>query len=416
MTSANFKTLEDPLRHFFGRTCVKLSNNDATCIKVLSNGKKAFDELEYGEFIFVLTKNAVREGRQSKIQKLFSAHAVNKSTIDELHYAANLRNKYFHVAGFHTPDSKEQLGDLLIVQRVVDSLSKLCEPDVETANLLAVLDKGIEELIIQVAQATKPDQFDTEGEKQILGPEDRNFLVETFKGMTQEIFAATSNGHVATQDHDSSPLLTNTLTDLQRGVRAIEKKIAPMDALKGRMDGLEMNIINKVSDVHTAVEALSDMNALEGASNHPGPDSRDDWETDDFYADDDEIEIVDEDRDNEEPVETTYDFTDSSHNQVLKLLKTLPPPIDIPRRLNRWQARDEMISLRKRIWRETGEGPCADGLLRKSMIDEFLEYLPISAHDANHRMKWLLKSVSPAQLPYLEDVCSIISRMEALDN
>ncbi len=80
--------------------------------------------------------------------------------------------------------------------------------------------------------------------------------------------------------------------------------------------------------------------------------------------------------------------------------------------LNSWQARDEMISLRKRIWQETGEGPSAEGLLRKSMIDEFLRVLPPTTDLANKRMKWLLASVSDAQLPYLHDVCSITCRVE----
>ena len=402
-----FKSLEDPLRHFFGRLCIQWSNNDTSCLDEDFPNRKTFETMQYKDFLKLLTKSA-NFNRFEKVWTLFENYEIEKSTLDELHFIRNLRDKYSHLSGFSNPHSKDQLADLVIIQRSVEALSRFCEENAETNQLLDILDRSIEELIVQVAQVTKPERFDTDGEKQILSSEDRDFFTNTIREITYEVQASSSPRESETNSLNGPVHISEgEFASIKKQLLDIEKKLSPMNSLKGKIEGIEAKVLSNIRDLHSTVDSMY-LDLREG----------------DFFVSDNDN---DEDgiRNNNELEYSDLEFDDSDGNEVIEdeRLTDLENLIEkIQRQLQQevakissWEARDELISLRKRIWQETGEGPSADGLLRKSMIDEFLEYRPSSVEDANVRMKWILNSVSPAQLPYLEDVCSIVSKV-ALPN
>lgn len=420
MTEIYFKNLEEPLRHFFGRVCVDLSDNDPNCLEVLRGNKSSFQKLEYKEFIILLLKHLERNDG-GKSFNLFSKHILENNTVDDLRFAQNLRNKYFHGVGLDTAhNSDDQMADLIVVRRLVRELAKLCDPCDETDQLLALLDGGLVNLIAQVAQVTLPDQFDLEGEKQILSNVDREFISEMFRRFTHEfttLMSEKGSATVASEPH--MQLSENEIAAIWIQLNAIETKLGPVRSLKGRMDGLEAAVLANVRDLHSTVESMyTDLRGgdlslrdqtqaksqdLEEYDSDVSNDAINDevqyeWDDDEFEAEIDRGDVEDDDKD-----EANLLLTSKKKKRLER-----HEPISI----NRWQARDEMISLRKRIWKETGEGPSADGLLRKSMIDEFLEVLPTTPADASRRMKWHLDSVSTVQLQYLDDVCSIVSRVD----
>lgn len=76
-------------------------------------------------------------------------------------------------------------------------------------------------------------------------------------------------------------------------------------------------------------------------------------------------------------------------------------------------ARDRLIQLRQRIWRETGAGPTTDGLLRRSMIDAFLEHRPTDPdHLAETPLQEMLPAVRSDQRQYLPAVFEILQQLE----
>jgi hypothetical protein len=104
------------------------------------------------------------------------------------------------------------------------------------------------------------------------------------------------------------------------------------------------------------------------------------------------------------------------HDEWDKEAEWVPQPrmrAERPRPISAEEARERLITLRRGIWEETGSGPSADGLLRKSMIDAFLQYRPVShAELRNGPMKDLVSSAPVAQQHYLPEVLAILQRLK----
>lgn len=379
------------------------------------------DDLELNDVCTLLIKST-KEEEWRKEPRLFQKHATAPTTLDRLHYLRKLRNKYAHWRPNQHLDSKEQLSDLIIIQKIVQTLAELSS--INVVDLENELEKHISELIVQVAQVTDPERFDTQGESKVLSESDHRKLSDNFREIVRDALTdfRVFQKEFTNQDEESAKELNSLF--LQQKLTKIEKRLAPLTSIKGRIDGVEKSIVSSLSVLNTEFsdsfeELLNGMQALIDASEdcqnvqarsddfnlveNPSGNalSNSEISCDDESEDDD---IADQNEDGDNGLEDRISESELAEVIELALKAALP--------LTPWQARDELISLRKRIWEETDSGPSYDGLLRKSMIDEFLQYLPQSEDEAWERMRWRLETVAEEQLPYLSDACSILKRVK----
>src|SRR5690606_16996750 len=134
------------------------------------------DDLEVGDLCSLLVYNSKKDAQWNL--RLFDVVEVSESFRNDLRFVATLRNKYFHLKGRRTLTSNEQLADLLLVERVVEGLSSIC--NAQSDALQSRLRKSLNDLITQVAQVMMPNQVDQDGEKTVLGVEDREFIKDLF--------------------------------------------------------------------------------------------------------------------------------------------------------------------------------------------------------------------------------------------
>jgi hypothetical protein len=401
MPTSAFKSIEDRLRIFLHDLCVKLSNGNDDCVYDAFDGRfTTFSQLETHQYCRLLTKNISRSKGPGNCV-LFERHLIPQHAVDDLYFVTTLRNKYSHQNGRETFHSNEQLADILIIQRLVRELSINGELQNDAKELLASLDNLIKELVAQVAQVEMPEQFDTDGETNVLSQSDREFIKEAVSDvMRQAQFSAVP---VATSAEDSTYVAAVEFNALSASIddrlEKLVQKLAPLSSLKGRLDSLESSISAQLADLDIAVSGIG--NRL------PNAETVNDREEEDL----DSIEDVDDNDLYEEDADSAESF--SSNAEILDRLQQMAIRLDkLPVPLSPSQARDELITLRKRIWRETQSGPSGDGLLRKSMIDYFLYYLPATPKKARSgRMKYWLTTVADDQLPYLDDVCAILRRV-----
>lgn len=219
-------------------------------------------------------------------------------------------------------------------------------------------------------------ELDVEGERAVLGDEDRRFIGESIQR------------HLA---NFSPPPVSENGTD-----RTIEDAIVieQIRRLEEEVSG--------VAQIHSSLRAIEETMASYFTRTRA---------------------LIESERQSSEPEplleDPCFDMADVDENPVTQLgedLESLRRSVEAFARTQRWinpeEARDELIQLRKRIWEETGGGPSADGLLRRKMIDLFLDHRPKTLEDAEEgELRASLDQVNPTQLGYLDQVCEITGRV-----
>jgi hypothetical protein len=275
----------------------------------------------------------------------------------DIWYCRALRNKYAHQRGSKIIAQREQLSDLIILQRLLASLVGHMRPRDENKRLREAIDRLISELVEAVAQAAMPDKYDLEP------PPPTEATVSGASGMT------------------SAKILAERMDAFEQSLRRMGTYLAVVPHIQDALRQL-------TADVRRFAELKHD-GAVSGT-----PATRLESKVSDAYHD----------------VEgKPPDASDSTGNEDAAL------DAESDRNLPGEQAREELIALRRRIWRETGRGPSSDGLLRKSMLDAFLTYLPQTRDEALRApMGTFIHRVAEVEQRYLPQVLEILRRTQGL--
>ena len=261
--------------------------------------------------------------------------------------------------------------------------------------LMGTLDRLTADLLERVAQSALPDRFDREEESRVLSDVDKQeiaSLVANALGtrLTDRTAKAASDDALA-QGAEILGALLETKSLLQR----LRDQAADLPHLRTGLDALQLLVRDPLerqpptmpSSVVTPMEEESAPVAANGDTGEPN-----------FLA----VEVS-----SGVPVPTASSDESRRPRGARKRKRARP------RRLTEEEARDQLIGLRRKIWRDTASGPSADGLLRTSMLDAFLYNRPRSIRGLKAgAMGWMLRGVSAEQRSYLPQILAILARLE----
>jgi len=372
-----YKLIEDRLRAFLGRSCQALTNHVSDPIECFVTPKfdrktvTSLELLEIHDYCHVLLRN-FRRDREHSCGVLFDRQRVDAGLDRDLAYCKELRHRYAHLRGIGEPvPVKDQLSDVIIVTRLVRELTS-DRPHAEAdRELLAILGRETRRLVERVAEVVAPEKYDRD-EGGVLSEAEKGELVARIAGLIN-----------ARKDDDVRPpglgvgsaelasAVALRLAELHALVERIGRDVASLGGLGETSTGLR-------EDVQRLVDVLA-----------AGVRDRDAAQDDDY----DELPLNESD-------ESEWRLAFARRPENL-------------RRISTEEARERLIALRRRIWEETGSGPSADGILRKSMIDAFLQHRPKSSTELRNSPVHDLVTRTPIeQQRYVPDVLAILDRLE----
>lgn len=367
-----FRLIEDDLRAFFGRCCREMTSHAADPIdefvqRHFSKQKmSSLDKLQYSAYCHVLLCN-YDEDREHDQGVLFDRHLVNSGLDRDIRYCKDLRNRYAHLEGMGEPvPLREQFSDIVIVQRTVRDLTANRSRSEADKELISRLDQLARSLVDDIAKAALPDKYDRDTD---------TAFSELQRGQLAQIVASAitaaggiGNGGAFDITRDSQAEVVTALADIRVALEGYRKQLEPL-----------ANLERKVQELTAA--------GLVPPNVRPGSMAS-------LNSDGEEPETPQEpDRDGERL---------ATQHQTQRL-----------RWLSLEDARGLLIALRRRVWDETGSGPSADGLLRKSMIDAFLYHRPSSAEAIRGTpLHYMIATVPDSQRRYLPEVLDIVSRID----
>jgi hypothetical protein len=385
-----FKLVEDQLRSFFGRCCRDLSAHHGDAINHFvrpyfqkrREPMKSMDALQYHEYCGVLELN-LRVSKEEKVVRLFERHIVASSLPADLRYAKDMRHKYAHLEGMGEAVSpREQFSDLVIARRAVGALTQLKKVEDTDRELIQALDCQVGELLGVLAESSGSKK--NEPDENMARQQDAfaSAVAERLARLIQHPAPLVEPSTVTSAAPDLHVLLTEVRKDL-----AQIRKQADGRQLLSRMAALEGSVL---AGIRTIGEQIAASQSAAEAS-----------------EDEDQTEVSVSQVDLEELLATL------AQSAPVQASTRLRPRAQRPRLLTTDEAREALVALRRRIWRETGSSASSDGLLRKSLLEAFIRYRPTSERETNKgTIGALLREVAEDQREYLSDVLEITGRIE----
>lgn len=377
-------SIEAPLRRLLARFVGELKQKDSTWRELFKAnnveiGKaKDLSEVEVQSLLAVLLRNT--EQRPDRGTRLFGVEGPGERLRDQLAYLTTLRNKYRHDP--YVP-ATEQVADILLVGRLAEQLAQCSDTFAdERANLRsalalqlgifwsAVQESGMAE--ISVAEAEPPTHH--------VGLEDVERIHSEVQSLREAIVAGI-DGPKPDKDAELRALLIETQQVIIARATTAEDKLHRIDV---RLESLS-------ADLRQSTAAL----VAHDASSRAG-------QPDETHQGDANARLHATDIDG-----ILADIFAESQRQS-------PRPRAQTVHYTPEQVRDQLIQLRRRIWRETGTRASADGLLRKGMIDHLIRHRVQTEKEFYSRIPTAeLSATNPAQLVFLPDVLEIMQGLDA---
>jgi hypothetical protein len=297
-----------------------------------------FDDLEFPDLCWVLLRNCEVPKSEPNRCYLFEKHLLPRQFIAEISYVRGLRNKYAHLNALPPPE-KEQLGDIIVVERVVRALQLGTATGDAGRDIRSAIDSNIDHLVARVASARMPDEFDTNDAE---ANADVSVVLERLGELRAILLAQGTAAGSGTPEAAHAPAAQALLERLDTVISEVTKQGAGYTRLQQDIAALKRQfdaVLNQLEGIRSSL----DKGATESA------------------------EMTDGSED-EEP-EDAFDVQESLA-ETLRLLASIKP-------LSRDEARAALIELRQRIWDNLGIGASVDGLLRRRLMDQLLEVDPI---------------------------------------
>jgi len=312
----------------------------------------SLDRLQLADYTHILLSNYTEDG-EHECGVLFDRFVVERGLDRDIRYCQELRHKYAHLAGMNQPvPIKEQFSDLVIIQRTVRELTRDRSTDAADEEFTARLARVITRLVGDVAEVVDPEHFDRE----------ETGFSDAQLAALRSVVAEVVTGSAAESRLGPAPddAVAKSIDELRQVKRSVFDSARDLNALK--------------EYVGSILIALAERSPQPQASDEPQP----------------------------APVEPREPAGPRA-----------APANRVVRRLSIEEAREHLMTLRRRMWADTGTEATSDGLLRKSMIDAFLRYRPTSEADLDRtHMRALISAVPSIQRQYLQNVFEIIARLE----
>jgi hypothetical protein len=319
---------------------------------------------------------------------------MRSGTKADLFYCRSLRNRYVHRRGQGQQiPHRDQLSDLTIIERVVKALTNSHESATDR-ELLDEIGRYVHELVEVVALSVAPERFDSEPS---VARTSLRFEQAAINDIAEQVAirlevkrdpAASLHGTSSERPADGAVVIAG----LSAAIGRIEPSLADLSALPSELRAFSASTSIGLDRLHRELSAFVET----------------------YIANDDALDELDEVEDQ------TNDGPECGYDEVVSSLIGQEMPGGAaerriePQLLTSEQARAELIQLRRRIWDVLGTGPSRDGLLRKSMIDEFLRLRPTTNTEImTDPLASLLASVDPDERQYLPEVLGILRRMHA---
>lgn len=399
MPGLAFGGLEDQLRSFFGRSCRELCSHHADPIDrfvrpVLTKTRPtSLDNLEYSDYCQILVKN-LRVDQGEKVVRLFARHVVADTMIADMSYCKALRNKYSHLKGMgEGVSSKEQFSDLIIVRRTVQNILRVRSSSDTDRELLDDLERSLDELLGVMAEGSSLEPVQSSAPSAMSDEQVRDLaaLVVSLGAVPQAI-ASDREGPPSTILIEVREMLLRCRSDLEQLTSQASRQSALVGKVESSSQTLERRLEQLSSEFREVAAGLSSSRQPQSSTT---PQVRAAEESPTFEADIDAV--LDQ-----------LARAQSSRSARQRKAGTVRPS-----RLSIDEARDELVRLRRRIWSETHTGASANGLLRKSLLEAFLNYRPTTKQEVdNAPLASLLIGVDPKQTKYLPEILSILQRVD----
>jgi hypothetical protein len=382
MAEPAFRQLEGDLRSLFGRACKELTSHHADPIGafVIENchpkRPSSLENLEYADYAKILERNS-RYDKEIRGWRLFQRHSVDQGFRADIGYCKELRHKYNHLAGIGQPVSpREQFSDLVIVKRAVQTLETLRKPNDESKELVSAIDSHLADLVAILAESAASREPTTPAHE----PDGGALATEVAKRVV-ELTALSQTG-----SPDAALEVIPLLSEIRSSLMRLHGDASQKPSVARGLAAMEERILAEVRAIAELVNKQPLSVTVE----------------------------AEHDEEREEPVDNDDDSEGTIDIDADELREKLLAVFAAARTLSLDEAREELLALRSRIWEETGSGPSSDGLLRKSMLESFLYHLPQSTTELKRGpMAALLRTVSPEQREYVEDVIGILKRVGA---
>jgi hypothetical protein len=342
-------------------------------------------DLEIQTLLLLLRKNSDQRDRSPT--KVFTHESPNSNLLTQIVYTGTLRNKYSHA---NYVESQEQLADLLLVKKVVTALRDL-DPQIaaQAAPVVTLIESEVSRIVAAIesddearwASPARPSQ----------DVDDMKTAVLELKDLIRELHSLRGGSTAPEQARELTDHLGMTVDQLRavshesevaiREVRMMSEynsqAVRSMEHLRAEMIQTSAEIAELRSELRNNARAQEKQPAT----------------TDDESAelDDHLMLLADQEMKDLEPIAV----------QAARRKYT-------PR-----EVRDQLIQLRSQIWSTLGCGPAADGLLRKTMIDELITRQITSVDDFFSRIpSYLLDATDQSQFKFLPDVIEILQGLE----
>ena len=389
MQTPSFRLIEDRLRDFMGRTCKCLAEVDPEIAARMKSGRasqRSFEQMELADFCRMLDSGFRYDGA-NRTGVLFDYFPVSNGFGGDVKYCLAMRNRYSHVRGFGVQvPAKEQLADLVVVQRLVRSILELRDTMDADHELQSIVEREIRAHLPVVAQTIMPEEFDREervsAPAKAASPELED-LLRRLLTRAEALGAANAASSVPIPSPAELPAsVLGAFESAARELRAAVEGVQRTGAQLGGAREVASSLRDEVGRLSAMVERLT---ALEDR-----PDA---------------------------------DYEPASHEEAEAMeaatragpQRRLVPPKPKPVPLTEDEAREKLLLLRSRIWSETGGGPSADGLLRKRMIDDLIAHRPASLQELQESaVATAVATCARAQLRYLPEVFAVLERLPRL--